>query len=189
MVAGNRLLDAMASSAAAGMHAAKYAAGVNFSGRTALETYLGVAEADLDFDMAGAEEGPVQRAGPLFAKLTQIMNTHLGKERDGTGIDTAIEQLTELQSAADKLHIDDNSRLFNSNLVEALRLKAGIRLAIATAQSAKSRTESRGTHQRSDFEETDIEQMHHTLVNKEGEISSLALRKGRSGTWILPPEV
>lgn len=189
MVAGNRLLDAMASSAAAGMHAANYAAGVNFSGRTALETYLGVAEADLDFDMAGAEEGPVQRAGPLFAKLTQIMNTHLGKERDGAGIDTAIGQLTELQSTADKLHIDDNSRLFNSNLVEALRLKAGIRLAIATAQSAKSRTESRGTHQRSDFEETDIEQMHHTLVNKEGEISSLALRKGRSGTWILPPEV
>ena len=151
MVAGNRLLDAMASSAAAGMHAAKYAAGVNFSGRTVLETYLGVAEADLDFDMAGAEEGPVQRAGPLFAKLTQIMNTHLGKERDDTGIDTAIGQLTELQSAANKLHIDDNSRLFNSNLVEALRLKAGIRLAIATAQSAKSRTESRGTHQRSDF--------------------------------------
>ena len=49
--------------------------------------------------MAGAEEGPVQRAGPLFAKLTQIMNTHLGMERDGTGIDIMIGQLTELQSA------------------------------------------------------------------------------------------
>jgi succinate dehydrogenase/fumarate reductase flavoprotein subunit len=78
--------------------------------------------------------------------------------------------------------------LFNSNLLEALRIKAGIRLAKATVHSALSRTESRGVHQRTDFTETDSEQMHHTLVDIEGNISTLAIRKGSAGSWVLTPE-
>ena len=188
MVAGNRLLDALAGGDESGKHAAEYAATTSFSGRGALETHLGAAEADLDFDMAGAEEGPVQRSGPLFAKLTDLMTTNVGAVRNESGLTSTLEQLNNLESLSEKLHIDDGSRLFNSNLLEALRLKAGIRLAKATTQCALSRTESRGVHQRSDFTETDPEQMHHTLVDAEGNMSTLAIRKGSSGTWILTPE-
>ena len=75
-----------------------------------------------------------------FVCKTNTDNEHyLGMERDGTGIDTAIGQLTELQSAADKLHIDDNSRLFNSNLVEALR-----RRPLLDLQLLQLRAQSRG---------------------------------------------
>ena len=42
-------------------------------------------------------------------------------------------------------------------------------------------------HQRSDFEEEDSEQLHHTLVDSEGNLSTLAIRKGGSGTWVLSP--
>ncbi len=189
IIAGNRLLDALAGGAESGKHAAEHAAKTSFSGRAALETQLGVAEADLDFDMAGAEEGPVQRAGPLFAKLTDLMSTNVGTIRNESGLKATLEQLNDLEASSEKLHIDDGSRLFNSNLLEALRLKAGIRLAKATTQSALSRTESRGVHQRSDFTETDPEQMHHTLVDAEGNMSTLAIRKGSSGTWILAPEL
>lgn len=188
IIAGNRLLDALAGGAESGKHAAEHAAKTSFSGRAALETQLGVAEADLDFDMAGAEEGPVQRAGPLFAKLTDLMSTNVGTIRNEGGLKATLEQLNDLEASSEKLHVDDGSRLFNSNLLEALRLKAGIRLAKATTQSALSRTESRGVHQRSDFTETDPEQMHHTLVDAEGNTSTLAIRKGSSGTWILAPE-
>ena len=188
IIAGNRLLDALAGGAESGKHAAEHAAKTSFSGRAALETQLGVAEADLDFDMAGAEEGPVQRAGPLFAKLTDLMSTNVGTIRNESGLKATLEQLNDLEASSEKLHVDDGSRLFNSNLLEALRLKAGIRLAKATTQSALSRTESRGVHQRSDFTETDPEQMHHTLVDAEGNTSTLAIRKGSSGTWILAPE-
>ena len=188
IIAGNRLLDALAGGAESGKHAAEHAAKTSFSGRAALETQLGVAEADLDFDMAGAEEGPVQRAGPLFAKLTDLMSTNVGTIRNESGLKATLDQLNDLEASSEKLHVDDGSRLFNSNLLEALRLKAGIRLAKATTQSALSRTESRGVHQRSDFTETDPEQMHHTLVDAEGNTSTLAIRKGSSGTWILAPE-
>ncbi|MGB1549323.1 MAG: FAD-binding protein [Candidatus Poseidoniaceae archaeon] len=187
LIAGNRLLDSMAGGAAAGEHAADHAGKTSHTGRAALEIALGAAEADLDFDMAGAEEGPVQRAGPLFAKLGEIMQTSMGYSRDAQGLESALESLDALTDSASKLHLDDSGRLFNTNLLEALRLKAGIRLAKATVQSAMSRTESRGTHQRTDFAEQDDEQLHHTLIDIDGNLSTLAIRKGTSGTWVLSP--
>ena len=188
IIAGNRLLDALTGAYVSGIHAAGHAAKTSFSGRAALETQLGAAEADLDFEIAGAEEGPVQRSGPLFAKLVEIMTSHVGIVRDADGLTTALDELNALETSAEKLHLDDSSLLFNSNLLEALRLKAGIRLSKATVLSALSRTESRGVHQRSDFGETDSEQMHHTLVGIDGNISTLAIRKGGSGSWVLSPE-
>ena len=188
LIAGNRLLDAMAGGAAAGEHAAAHAAKASHTGRAALETALGAAEADLDFDMAAAEEGPVQRTGPLFAKLGDIMQSSMGLTRGAEGLESALESLESLADSAGKLHLDDSSRLFNTNLLEALRLKAGVRLAIASVRSALSRTESRGTHQRTDFSEQDDEQLHHTLVDVEGNLSTLAIRKGVSGTWVLTPD-
>tara|TARA_B100000700_G_scaffold252210_1_gene283606 strand:+ start:4702 stop:6342 length:1641 start_codon:yes stop_codon:yes gene_type:complete len=188
LIAGNRLLDAMAGGAAAGEHAAAHAAKSSHTGRAALEVALGAAEADLDFDMAGAEEGPVQRAGPLFSKLSEVMQSNIGYTRDAAGIESALESLQSLAESAGRLHLDDATRLYNTNLLDALRLKAGIRLATATARSALSRTESRGTHQRTDFAEQDNEQLHHTLVDFEGNLSTLAIRKGTSGTWTLSPD-
>ena len=187
LIAGNRLLDSVAGGAAAGEHAAQYSSKTSHSGRASLEATLGAVEADLDFDMAGAESGPVQRTGPLFAKLAEIMQSKIGHSRDASGLESALTSLSELMDSAGKIHLDDSGRLYNTNLLESLRLKAGVRLATATARSALARTETRGTHNRSDFEEEDTEQLHHTLVDSEGNLSTLAIRKGGSGTWVLSP--
>ena len=149
---------------------------------------MGVAEADLDLEMESAESGPVQRTGPLFAKLNEIMNNNAGLQRNEENLTSALEMLEALSIDAEKVHLDDKSRLFNTNLLESMRLKAGIRLAIATVRSALSRKESRGTHQRSDFVESNSELLHHILVDREGNTSTLAIRKGSSGTWILAPD-
>ena len=71
--------------------------------------------------MAESEEGPVQRTGALFAKLTDIMQTKLGASRDASGLESALESLEGLMDSAGKIHLDDRSRLFNTNLLEALR--------------------------------------------------------------------
>ena len=99
----------------------------------------------------------------------------MGYTKDAAGLQSALESLEALSESAGKVHLDDSGRLYNTNLLESLRLKAGIRLAIASTRSAMSRTESRGTHQRSDFEEEDAEQLHHTLVDSEGNLSTLAI--------------
>ena len=186
MVAGNRLLDALAGGGAAGEHAAKYASNSKFSGRAAIEIASGACEADLDFDLTSAE-GPVQRTGPLFSKLVEVMNEGVSYTRNEDGLAASISSLTELQALAETVQIDDSNRLYNTNLLDVMRLKAAIRLGLATARSALDRTESRGTHCRTDYEEPDSEQLHHTLIDTFGNISKLALRKGTSGTWVLTP--
>ena len=186
MVAGNRLLDALAGGGAAGEHAAEHATNSEFSGRTAIELASGACEADLDFDLSSAE-GAVQRAGPLYSRLSEIMNEGVSYSRNEAGLNEAISSLTELLALAETIHVDDSSRLFNTNLLDAMRLKAAIRLSLATAKSALNRTETRGTHCRSDFEESDPEQLHHTLIDTSGNISKLAIRKGTSETWVLSP--
>ncbi len=188
MVAGNRLLDCMVGGYAAGKHAAEHASNSKFTGKAQIETYLGVAEADLDFEMDTAESGMVQRTGPLFSKLNEVMTNHVGLERSGDDLAVALAMLEALEIDAEKVHLDDNSRLFNTNLVESLRLKAGIRLAIATVRSAISREESRGTHQRTDFAETNSDMLHHTLIDKDGNLGKLAIRKGSAGSWVLSPD-
>ena len=186
MVAGNRLLDALAGGGAAGEHAAKYAINSEFSGRTAIEIASGACEADLDFDLSSVE-GEVQRTGPLFFKLVEVMNEGVSYTRNEAGLSAAISSLTELLELAEAVYIDDSSRLYNTNLLDVMRLKAAIRLGLATARSALDRTESRGTHCRTDYEEPDSEQLHHTLIDTFGNISKLALRKGTSATWVLAP--
>ena len=187
LIAGNRLLDAVAGGGAAGEHAAEYAKKTSHTGRSALEAALGAVEADLDFDMVSAEEGPVQRVGPLYAKLSDVMQSNMSYTKDASSLESALDSLQALAESASKVHLDDSGRLYNTNLLEALRLKAGIRLAIASTRSALSRTESRGAHQRSDYEEEDVEQLHHTLIDHEGNLSTLAIRKGSSGAWTLSP--
>jgi succinate dehydrogenase/fumarate reductase flavoprotein subunit len=187
LIAGNRLLDALAGGAVAGEHAAEYAASASFTGRGSLETALGAGEADLDLTLVSAE-GAVQRLGPIRNRLLEIMNAKVCFARDATGLESAIEELQNLSADAENLHIDDTSRLYNSNLLAARRLQGAIRMGIATAQSALTRTESRGTHRRTDFTDSDDEQIHHTLVDNNGTVSTLAIRKSASGSWVLTPE-
>ena len=76
----------------------------------------------------------------------------------------------------------------NTNLMEILELRGLISVARASIIAAQSRSESRGSHQRIDFQETVNETMlKHTLVDSAMQINWLPLRKSGSGSWILTP--
>jgi succinate dehydrogenase / fumarate reductase flavoprotein subunit len=186
MIVGNRLLDALAGGAAAGKHAGEWSQGANFSGRGELEAVIGAAEAELDL-LFIEPEGDVLRSGSITADLTQVMDSSMGFEREEKGLSAGLEKLLQLSDTAEQIHCDDQSRLYNDNLRQILYLKAMIRLSIAATRSALARKESRGLHQRSDYPQIDNDQLHHTLVDKEGNLSSLAIRKGSSGTWLIAP--
>ena len=186
MIVGNRLLDALAGGSAAGKHAGEWSQGASFSGREDLETAIGAAEAELDL-LFTEPEGDVMRSGPITTDLTKVMESNMNFERDEGGLSAGLEKLLQLADNAEQIHCDDQSRLYNDNLRQILYLKAMIRLSIAATRSALARTESRGFHQRSDYPQIDNEQLHHTLVDKDGNISSLAIRKGSAGTWLMTP--
>lgn len=186
MIVGNRLLDALSGGSAAGKHAGNWSKSAKFSGREDLETALGGAEAELDL-LFIEQEGAVLRSGPITADLTRLMRSSMGFERDESNLSAGLEKLLELSENTNQIYCDDQSRLYNDNLRQILYLKATIRLSIAATRSALARTESRGSHQRSDYPQTDSDQLHHTLVDKDGNIGSLAIRKGPSGSWLIAP--
>ena len=186
MIVGNRLLDALSGGSAAGKHAGDWSKSAKFSGREDLEAALGGVEAELDL-LFIEQEGAVLRSGSITADLTRVMDSSMGFEREENNLSAGLEKLLELSENANQIYCDDQSRLYNDNLRQILYLKATIRLSIAATRSALARTESRGSHKRSDYPQTDSDQLHHTLVDKDGNIGSLAIRKGPSGSWLIAP--
>jgi len=183
---GNRLLDSIAGGEAAGAHAAEWIGKRKFTGATKLEEAYSLAEAELSM-LGGESEESVQRLNPVITRLKEILTAVQTPATIATDYENAVESLEQLSVQSEQLYCDQTSLIANQNLLEILRTQAAIRMAQAHVQSASLRTESRGLHQRSDFSETDQEQLHHNLIFFDGTHSTLALRKGPSGNWILPP--
>ncbi|HII86436.1 MAG TPA: FAD-binding protein [Candidatus Poseidoniaceae archaeon] len=183
---GNRLLDSIAGGEAAGAHAAEWIIKRKFTGATKLEETFSLAEAELSM-LGGESEESVQRLNPVITRLKEILTAVQTPATIATDYENAVESLEQLSVQSEQLYCDQTSLIANQNLLEILRTQAAIRMAQAHVQSASLRTESRGLHQRSDFSETDQEQLHHNLIFHDGTHSTLALRKGPSGNWILPP--
>jgi fumarate reductase flavoprotein subunit len=79
--------------------------------------------------------------------------------------------LRELQERFRNVALQDHSRTFNTELTAALELSFMLDVAEAIVQSALHRTESRGSHQRTDFPARDDQRfLSHSLFfrNEDG---------------------
>jgi succinate dehydrogenase / fumarate reductase flavoprotein subunit len=101
----------------------------------------------------------------LREEMQEIMMQHVGVFREEGGLKTAVEQLAQLQERYNRIRIQDKSRVFNTDLLEAWELGALLDLAQVTAVCALNRTESRGAHSREDYPRRNDEQwLKHTLA-------------------------
>ncbi|MGX9459849.1 fumarate reductase flavoprotein subunit [Shewanella sp. A14] len=103
-------------------------------------------EIDLLVDGEGTEN-------PFTLKnaMQKIMMDYVGIFRNGTELELAISQLTDLLERAKNLGLTCKKRHANPELVEALRVKRMLKVALTVAIGAHARTESRGAHSREDF--------------------------------------
>jgi succinate dehydrogenase / fumarate reductase flavoprotein subunit len=114
------------------------------------------------------------RVSKLREEMQQTMSECVGVFRDAGCIQSSIESLRELKERYQTdLCLDDQGRLFNTDLLEAWELGNMLDLAEVTAVSALARQESRGAHTREDFPKRDDEKwLVHTLAHRtdQGEI-------------------
>jgi len=93
-----------------------------------------------------------------------------GIYRTGTSLAEAAEKIQKLQERFCDVAIVDHSRTFNTDLTAALELSFMLDVAEAIVQCALQRTESRGSHQRTDFPKRDDEKfLAHSLVYRKEE--------------------
>ncbi|MGZ8263236.1 MAG: FAD-binding protein, partial [Burkholderiales bacterium] len=151
--------------------------------------------ADLKADAGPQKELPAGTGEPTLARLARLdsatsgetvsqvgadlrrtMQLHCGVFRFPDGLAEGVRQMKEIAQRAQHTFIKDKSRVFNTARVEALELDNLVETALASIVSADARKESRGAHDRSDYQDRpgypngrdDAEWLKHTLWHKEG---------------------
>ena len=151
----NSLTELLVFGARAGQAAARFALGQPaFS--PGLEAQANV-EIQRIKDQYLAKSGGSERVAVLRGELQEAMDTGAGIYRDEAALQLCADTVSALRERMASVAIDDHSLTFNTDLIAALELSYLLDVAEAVVQSALQRTESRGSHQRTDHPRRDDE--------------------------------
>ncbi|MGI1986350.1 fumarate reductase flavoprotein subunit [Shewanella glacialipiscicola] len=160
--------NSLAETVVGGMIIGKYVAGFCENNSLEINTQLVEqfmqqvqSEIDLLLEGDGAES-----AFTLKHEMQRIMMNYVGIFRNGPELDKAVAELKVLLERSRKLGLKCKKRHANPELVEALRVKRMLKVALTVACGAAARTESRGAHAREDFpQRNDRDWLNRTLAS------------------------
>ena len=84
-------------------------------------------------------------------ELRTLMDQHAGVYRTGESMQAGLDQVLKLRQRFKNIRIEDKSRIYNTNLIQALETENMLELAEVLLLAALARQESRGGHSRTDF--------------------------------------
>jgi succinate dehydrogenase / fumarate reductase, flavoprotein subunit len=161
---GNSLLEAIVFGAVVGRSIGAYArdgASANGGGavlREALDT-----EEDRIHRLTTGNGSPLY---PLRERLGLIMNEKVGVFREQSALEAALAGVRQVRLDSADVRVGPSCRQCNQELVDAIDLFAMIDLAEIITAGALRRTESRGSHSRTDFpKRDDARWLCHTLAH------------------------
>jgi succinate dehydrogenase / fumarate reductase flavoprotein subunit len=158
----NSLLDIVVFGKRAGITAAEHAAAVNHAELP--EEPEGAVVRMLE-DLAGHPEG--ERAAAIRGDLQIHMDEKAGVYRTETHLKEMEDELASLRERYARVWVQDTSRRYNTDLLEAVELGFLLDLAETLVVSARARQESRGGHYREDFPARDDKNwLRHTLARR-----------------------
>ena len=109
--------------------------------------------------------GGKERIAELRVEMQKTTEASAGIYRNGPDLEKGAESVRQLQERFEDISLDDRSHTFNTELTSALELSYMLDVAEAILYSAQARTESRGSHQRTDYPERNDEKfLSHTLA-------------------------
>lgn len=169
----NSLTELLVFGARAGQSAAVYAA--EQSGRqtisdSASEALLSDEGRRIENTYFSIRKGKTDTVAALRKEMHQTMESGAGIYRTEKSLNTSQNMIKQLQERLQNVSIQDNSYTFNTELVSAIELSYMLDVAETIIQSALQRTESRGSHQRRDYQDRDDENfLTHSLAYKTNE--------------------
>ncbi|MCH7576511.1 MAG: fumarate reductase (quinol) flavoprotein subunit [Chloroflexi bacterium] len=127
-----------------------------------------------------------ERIATLRTELQSAMEEGAGVYRTESSLRATSERIAEIRERFRNVQLDDHSLSFNTELTSALELEFMIGIAEALAHSALARTESRGSHQRTDHPERDDEHfLKHSLAYRSDDTSRIEYQDVVITNW--PP--
>ena len=145
----NSLTELVVFGARAGRHAADAVAGQELSDSPEIDRQVS-AERDRLAELRGRPAGG-ERIAAIRDDLNTAMENGAGIYRDAGSLSACCATLRELEERLASVSLDDTSPVYNTELISALELDGMVDISQALAHAALDRTESRGSHQRTDY--------------------------------------
>ena len=164
----NSLTECLVFGARAGKGAAAFALEHKRVNRPAAEARTRDEAQRLTRDLIQNDNGN-ERIATLRTEMTTAMEMGAGIYRDEGQLRRTCDELAALRERFSRIRLDDRTRGFNTELTGALELDFMLDVASTVAYSALARTESRGSHQRTDHPKRDDARfLKHTLAFRTG---------------------
>ncbi len=164
----NSLTELLVFGGRAGRHAAAYAQQVETAAEDSLR-HRGNAAAERVSELLSREDQGESLA-ELRKEMNQTLESGAGIYRTEETLKETCAKLGELRARFKRLHVDDKSSVFNTQLIYTMELGSMLEAAHAMAHSALERKESRGSHQRLDYTARDDDQyLKHSLAYFNGD--------------------
>ncbi|MGL4516456.1 MAG: fumarate reductase flavoprotein subunit [Shewanella sp.] len=161
---GNSLAETVVGGMIIGKYVADFCENNSLEINTQLaEQFLQQVQTEIDTLVDGdGSESPFE----LKREMQRIMMDYVGIFRNGPELDKAVAELKALLARSRKLGLKCKKRHANPELVEALRVKRMLKVALTVACGAAARTESRGAHAREDYpQRNDRDWLNRTLAS------------------------
>jgi len=159
----NSLTECLVFGASAGLNSLEYAKGSDAGNESALVAQAEEEVARIE-TLRGSRNGDEKISG-IRKELNTAMEKGCGVYRQQDTMAEAVEKVDELKGRAQQLHLDDSSKVFNTELISAMELSAMLDVSEALVNSAVLRKESRGAHTCRDFPVRDDQNfLHHSMA-------------------------
>ncbi len=160
----NSLTECLVFGARAARHAARFVRECSAPDEPALRRQI-EDEAGRIANLRGRKKGG-ERMTPLRRELNEAMESGCGVYREEGATRAALQTIAQLKGRHADLRLEDDSKVFNTELVQALELANMLDVAEAVAISALHRRESRGAHSRRDHpKRNDGDFLHHIVAS------------------------
>jgi succinate dehydrogenase / fumarate reductase flavoprotein subunit len=164
---GNSLLETVVFGRRAGAAAAEYIGGPGAKKQGAAAGDAAVKAAEAQVEELAARAGTPGAEDPYAIRtgMTTTMKDHFGVFREASVMQVGLDKMTELKRRVKNIELRHTGGVFNLDMIRTVELEGMVDVALGIAAGALNRTESRGSHSRTDHPERDDAQwLKHTLA-------------------------
>ena len=178
----NSLTECLVFGAAAARHAMDFIKGSSGGNESALRAQVEEEAARIE-NLRGRKKGG-EKISEIRREMNNVMETSYGVYREQASMQAGVTAIAQLRGRVADLRLEDESKVFNTEVLTALELMNMVEVAEALAVSAAHRKESRGAHTCRDYTtRNDAEYLYHTIVHHDPAGPRLGKKDVVLGKW------